>query len=184
MADVLTQWIEAYCAGYKMPDYFREEATNYFNRVYKICQNHPELLNILKTNETILRVYSFNYGKNTLLYFDEMYYSFSNDIDGIKNVVDFDKNLKTDIFIVEAKPRDAINLTELLNTIYENYQSRFLCENEVISKLYKDDILNIYFIKNCSELELYKSKGIKIDLKDLNLSCEKIAKKYNIKNFL
>lgn len=177
--EILDKWTGVYCAGCKMPKKFRAEASNIFNIIYVKSVNNKEASSFTKTNKKIFRVYGIDYGnKRPLIEFDNLYYSFSNDIDGIKSVINHDSYLKSDIIIIEAKPRNAINLTALLNDLYVNYSSMYLSENEIVSKLHFEDILSVYHLNKSINLDNYKEYGTPIDLEDVKLIYKEFCKKY------
>lgn len=112
--------------------------------------------------------------------YDDLYYSFSNDIDGLKQVIRKDSYLKSNLIIIEYKPLKPINLNNLLDDMYVGYKSIYTSENEILSKLSKDNVISLYFLKNSNEISNYKQNGIQINIEDSSLSYKRLAKKYNI----
>ena len=168
--DILQEWITVYCAGCKMPKNFRKDASKFFNTVYNDCKDNSEYSDITKVNSVIYRVQSLNkYSNNPIILFDDLYYSFSNDIAGIQRVIELDSYLKSDIIIIESKPQAAINLNALLQQVYENPKSMYTSENEIVSKMSLKNIINIYYLRNSADIAEYKIKGVKINSKDVNL---------------
>ena len=179
---IFEKWIYEYCSGSRMPKEFREEASDYFQKVYKKANDNSDLCSLLKTNEYIYRVQSFDVDTRKMIEFDDLYYSFSNDINGLYEVVRKDKYLKTNIVLIMAIPKEPINMNELLNLYYDDYRSRYTKENEIVSKMDMENVIGIWFLKNASDLLSYDQKGVRIDLRDISFSYKKITKKYKISN--
>ena len=57
--------------------------------------------------------------------------------------------------------------------MYVGYKSIYTSENEILSKLSKSNVKNIYYLKDSKDICNYKTKGMKIDIKDSCLSYEK-----------
>lgn len=64
--------------------------------------------------------------------------------------------------------------------MYVGYKSIYTSENEILSKLSKDNVISLYFLKNSNEISNYKQNGIQINIEDSSLSYKRLAKKYNI----
>ena len=54
----------------------------------------------------------------------------------------------------------------------------YLSENEIVSKLYFEDILSVYYLNKSIDLDNYKKNGTKIDLEDVKLTYKEFCKKY------
>lgn len=176
---IIEQWVGGYCAGTTMPESFRKEATFWFDKVFALCKNNS-YSKIIKSNNTIYRVQSLSTDENCIMKYDNLYYSFSNDIDGLIQVARKDKFLQNDLIIIEYKPLNPINLNNLLDNMYVGYKSIYTSENEILSKLSKSNVMSIYYLKEGKDICNYKKKGIKINIEDTNLSYKNFIKKYNI----
>ena len=180
LKDILYHWQNDFCAGHYMPDSFREKASAAFSEAFLECDGLTGYEKLYKTNKTIYRVHSLNYVDEPIINFDNLYYSFSNDIVGLTKVVEFNKNLKYYLIIIEAMPLGCLNMNELHKEIYGFDSPKFANENEILSKFSKSTIKNVYYLENGQDIANYKRKGIKIDLEDVNLSYGELVKKYNI----
>lgn len=179
--DFINHWIGDFCAGSKMPIDFRKQGTMLFAKLYNTCTQEEKWFKICNSNEIIYRVQTLDEGFEKVIDFNNLYYSFSNDLDGLANVIKYDKNLRTEgILIIESKPNEAINLNELLNDMYEDYSSRYTCENEIISRLDRKSAKSIYYLKGLTDCLNYKKNGVEIDLNDTNLSYTEFVQKYHL----
>ena len=169
--DVLYKWIHAYCSGSKMSLEFRTEAS----KMFKLIRSKTE--DFKSCNSIIYRIQAIDeYEK--VFRFDDLYYSFSNDIEGLKEVIHFDRNLHNDLILIIAKPLNQINLFELCNDIYENYSSRYDGEHEILSQIEKGNVEKIYYLKNKDDILDLKNLGIEVNIKDLSLKGKEFLKKY------
>ena len=180
LKDILYHWQYDYCSGCHMPESFRQTASNAFSEAFLECGGLKEYEHAYKTNSVIYRVHGLNSEDESILKFDGLYYSFSNNIAGLNKVVKFDKNLTYSLIIIEAKPQDALNFNELHNEVFGFYPEKFAKENEILSKLSKSNVINIYYLKDSKDIFNYKTEGIKIDIEDSCFSYEKFIEKYKI----
>lgn len=176
--EICRDWQSLYCAGSPMPKDFRQRASEYFNKIF--TSNLPELQNFKYNTPDIFRVVKTPY-EGKLLYFDDLYYSFSAEINGVKQFATKDKNVRSDLFLIIATPLEAIDFNILGNDLFENFnKSKFYEEKEIVSKLSFQTIKEIYYLRNAMDIEQYSQKGISIKKKDLNFSIKKLAKNYNL----
>lgn len=176
---IYERWQSGYCAGTPMPKDFRKVASKYFSMIF---ENEREELKIFKYfGETIYRAIIPPYS-GSLIKFDNLYYSFSKNLDGLKQAVVKDKHLRFDIFIIEARPFDAIDFQVLGNDLFKEIsKSRYYKENEVVSKLTIDNIISIYFLSDANDILDYKNKGTSINKEYCQLKFKNILKKINSK---
>lgn len=100
---------------------------------------------------------------------DSLYYSFSKSLNGLYSFCSLEKHLKRGGFILLlSKSNSALDFNTLMDYCYLNFQSRYSDEEEVVSKLEKKDLLNIYFIKKLSDLLDYETKGIVLNFQAIN----------------
>ena len=177
---IIERWIDEYCAGSIIPKTFRVEASFWFDKTFELCQKQS-LNNIIDANEIIYRIQTLHADDDCVIKCDDLYYSFSNDLYSLKQVVKKDKQLKSNLIIIEYKPLRPINLNNLLDDMYVGYESIYTSENEILSRLSKENIISLYYLKNNEEFSNYKQNGIKINLEDACLSYKKFINKYNIK---
>lgn len=152
--DMIERWKRDYCVGHPMPNKFREECSKLFECIYR---NKKYSKCIVSRNTTLYRAID----PSNIVYYnhqfslDDLYYSFSRDIEGIKNFCSFNKYLKSGKFILlECESIDALDYEKLLDYLYEDYKpDRYSKEHEVVSRLNKQSIKNIYYIKQLSDLE-------------------------------
>lgn len=183
---ILIDWQTMYCCGHKMPISFRERASVYFEEIYdKLKMGDDTIQNFVGCNEVLYRVVSLNRyeDRRDLLIFDNLYYSFSNDIIGIESVVKKDRFLRNNVLIIQSLPNKPINYNRLMGDLFENYEdeSRYCDENEIVSKCEYKDIVGLWFLRNSQNILNYES-GIMIDKKDVNLSIKEVYKKYRLYN--
>lgn len=176
---IVEQWTGGYCAGAIMPKTFRIEASFWFDKTFELCKRES-LTSIIDTNNIIYRIQTLETKEKCVIKYDDLYYSFSNDINGLKQVIRKDSYIKSNLIIIEYKPLKPINLNNLLDDMYVGYKSIYTSENEILSKLSKSNVKNIYYLKDSKDICNYKTKGMKIDIKDSCLSYEKFIKKYKI----
>lgn len=176
--DIYKKWKTQYCAGSPIPLCFRTEASQHFSFVFN---NKDKNYNSCKyQKQFIYRVIATPY-EGKLISFDNLYYSFSTDIQGVKNFAVHDKNIRSDLFLIIAKPIMAIDFNALGNTLFENLnQNKFYSENEVVSKLKKSTILAIYYLQEADDLDNYLQKGTLINPEDSELDIKDIILKYNL----
>ena len=136
------KWQSQYCAGSKIPRWFREEFTSLIDLNYE-----GALKDFKYKNKNIFRI--INLDENKLI-FNDLYYSFSSNLKGIQEVIKYDTNLKKSyLFLLICKPLYAINFNKLGEALYEHYKEiKYAKENEIISKLNFDNLLEIYLLKN------------------------------------
>lgn len=176
--EICRDWKSLYCAGSPIPKSFRQEASEYFNKIF--TSNLPRLQNFKYNKSDIFRVVKTPY-KGKLLYFDDLYYSFSAEINGVERFAIKDKNVRFDLFLIIANPLEAIDFNMLGNDLFENFnQNKFYGEKEVVSKLSFQTIKEIYYLRNATDIEQYLQKGILIKKKDLNFSIKKLVTNYNL----
>lgn len=151
---MIERWRRDYCVGHPMPNRFREDCSKLFECIYR-NKNYLECV----MNNSII-IYRAIDPSNIIYYnrkfsLDNLYYSFSRDIEGIKNFCSFDKYLKNGKFILlECESMDALDYEKLLDYLYEDYKpDRYSKEHEVVSRLNKQSIKNIYYIRQSSDLE-------------------------------
>lgn len=168
--DALIHWQEDYCIGSRMPRSFREFCSKGFEQMFQ--NPNPDLKNIKLNDGTIIyRAINIDdflyYSKKFQL--DSLYYSFSKSLNGLYSFCSLEKYLKRGGFILlVSKSNSALDYNELMDHCYSNFQSRYSDEEEVVSKLEKADLLNIYFVKELSDLLDYKNKGIILNFQDIN----------------
>lgn len=184
--NILIEWQTAYCCGYKMPISFRERASVYFEEIYdKFKMSDDTTQNFVRCNKVLYRVVSLNRyeDRRDLLIFDNLYYSFSNDIIGIESVIKKDRFLRNNVLIIQSLPNKPINYNRLMGNLSENYEDKsYYCdENEIVSKCEYDDIVGLWFLRNSQNILNYES-GIMIDKKDVSLSIKEVYKKYRLYN--
>ena len=176
--EICRDWQSLYCAGSPMPKVFRQKASEYFNKIFT-C-DRPELQGFKYNKSDIFRVIKTPY-KGKLLDFDDLYYSFSSEINGVEQFATKDKNVRFDLFLIIATPLEAIDFNMLGNDLFEGFnESKFYEEKEVVSKLSFQTIKEIYYLKNATDIERYPQKGILIKKKDLNFSIKRLVTKYNL----
>lgn len=176
---IIEQWTGVYCAGATMPESFRKDASFWFDKVFKLCKEQS-LANVIYSNDNIYRIHVLQIDASCIIKYNNLYYSFSNDIDGLIQLARKDKFLKNNLIVIEYKPLNPINLNNLLDNMYVGYKSIYTSENEILSKLSKSNVINIYYLKEGKDICNYKKKGIKINIEDANLSYDNFIKKYNI----
>ena len=97
--DMIARWKRDYCVGSPMPENFRKNCSGLFEH---ICKNGNFQSSKVKNNTLIYRAIDISniiyYNKKFNL--DDLYYSFSKDIEGIKNFCSFNKYLKNGKFIL------------------------------------------------------------------------------------
>lgn len=175
---ICERWQFGYCAGSPMPKYFRQIASEYFSMIFK--DEREERKNFKYFGKTIYRAV-IPPDSGSLIKFDNLYYSFSKNVDGLKQVVIKDKCLRSDIFIIEAQPLDAVDFQVIVNNLFGEFpKNRYYKENEVVSKLTIDSIISIYFLSNANDILDYKNKGTPIDKKSCQLKPKSILKKINL----
>lgn len=171
---VLYKWINVYCSGCKMPLYFRKEASSIFKLIrsnteeFKSCSKLIYRIQLIDKNSKVLNL-------------DDLYYSFSDDLEGIKEVIHFDRNLYNNLILIIARPLEQINLFELCCDVYESYTSRYDGEHEIISLLTKENLVEVFYLENKNDLNNYKETCKSVDLNDLFLKGKDFLKKYKIK---
>ena len=176
--DYFEKWQSGYCAGVKMPDFFRIAFTNFFDSSY---DRLIKLENLdFSATSLIFRVINFDADR---LIFNNLYYSFSKDIKSVNQVIKFDRNLRdTKCLLLICKPVQAIDFNKLGDYLYEDYanRNRYAKENEVVSKFNYDSLYEAYIIPNSNEIEKYKELGIRLNLEDL----KKFSFKQLLKNII
>lgn len=183
--NIIDEWQSQYCSGSKMPIDFRKSASKVFADIY-VNADKEELLEykLKECNNILYRAISCNKyeSERKLINFDNLYYSFSNDLYGLKEVIKCDRYLRSDILIIESKNHNGLNYNNIGNYLYKNYLDvcRYRKENEIVSKLTKDDLISIYFLKHSDNILEYKKYGIKIDKNDCSSSIKNIYKKYHL----
>ena len=150
------RWRTDYCVGSPMPESFRKKCSELFEYIYK---NDNFQNSKVKNNTIIYRAIDISniIYCNKKFNLDDLYYSFSKDIEGIQGFCSFDKYLKNGKFILlECESIDALDYEKLLDYLYEDYNpstDRYSKEHEVVSRLNKQSIKNIYYIRQLSDLE-------------------------------
>ena len=168
--DALIHWQRDYCIGSKMPKSFREFCSKGFESVFQ--NPNPNLKHIKLKDETIIyrviNIDGFLY-YNRKFQLDSLYYSFSKSLNGLYSFCSLEKHLKGGNFILLiSKSNSALDYNKLMDYCYSNFQSRYSDEEEVVSKLERDDLLTIYFIKELSDLLEYENKGIALNFQDID----------------
>lgn len=178
LSDIYKKWKTQYCAGSPIPLYFRTEASQHFSFVFN---SKDKNYNSCKYQEQFIYRVIATPHEGKLISFDNLYYSFSADIQGVKNFAIHDKNIRNDLFLIIAKPVMALDFNTLGNILFENFnQSKFYSENEVVSKLKKSTIFAIYYLQEADDLDNYLQTGILINVKDTELDIKNILVKYNL----
>ena len=145
--DLLQRWRTDYCAGSPMPDLFRENISIGFNQVYQQREDlrYTSELNLYRVLDPTLLVLGRPFKLN-----DNLYYSFSADLDGIRYFCSKDKHFKSRKFIlIEAKHQEALDYQKLLKDYYLDYNAandRYAKENEIVSKLSSHNLVGIYLV--------------------------------------
>lgn len=174
--NILNAWQEDYCAGNKIPVEIREEASCIFDRVY-----NNEQYDCKYKGEKIYRIMTLPQ-EGRIIRFDDLYYSFSSSLDGIKNVVISDKNLRNDVLLLlESVPIKAVDYNILMGSAHGDCkeESRFYKEHEVVSKLTISSLYRVIMYKEgVSDFE--KGNGIEIPRKDWQLEVNDFIKKYHL----
>jgi len=174
--DIIRDWQTLYCAGSKMPKEFREQASMGFFNVY--LSNLPEARRLRYTEKSIYRVIIPDEGP--LLYFDDLYYSFSADVSGVTHFATKDKNTREDIFLIVARPKEALDFNKICADLFWDAPTKFSCENEVVSKLSPDNIMAIWYLKHAEDIQDYAQKGTSIDPADAGLDIKALVNKYKL----
>lgn len=122
--------------------------------------------------------------EESLLKFDDLYYSFSSNLEGVKQFATKDKNVRYDLFLIIAKPIEAIDFNLLGNDLFENFNmSRYYAENEIVSKLNLNAIDSVYYLKNAENIDDYQHHSILIRKEDVSLNIKEIIQRYNLPIF-
>lgn len=174
--DIIRDWQASYCVGSKMPKDFREQASISFSNVY--LSNLPEACRLRHVTEPIYRV--IVPGEGPLLYFDDLYYSFSADVSGAAHFATKDKNTRSDIFLIVAKPKEALDFNKICADLFWDTPTKFSNENEVVSKLSLDNIMTIWYLKHAEDIPNYMQKGTSIDPADVGFDIETLVDKYKL----
>lgn len=175
---ICQNWQSLYCAGSRMPESFRKMASDYFSFIFQ--KTEKEIQQLKYFDCPIYRVISPRFGKE-LLHFDNLYYSFSSDLRGVKQVAIKDKHMRCNLFLIVARPTEAIDFNMLGNALFEDFdKTRYYEENEIVSKLSFKTINSIYYLKKAEDIENYQQKGILIDKKNICLDIKEIVDKYNL----
>lgn len=177
--EVIEHWQNDYCAGSPMPKHFREFASKYFDKIYNM---HNDVSDIFECKEQFIYRAIMPPYEGPLIRFDDLYYSFSSDLLGLKQFAIKDKNVRGDLCIIIAKPFDGLYLNEIGNSLFDDYEGwcRFYEEKEVVSKLSFKTVNSIFYLKDAKDIENYETIGTKISNKDYRLKFSTIVKKYNL----
>ena len=89
--EICEKWQSLYCAGHPMPKSFRKEASEYFSQIFK--NNTKKATKLRHYNSPIFRVATILH-YDSLLNFDDLYYSFSSNLQGVKQFAIKDKNVR------------------------------------------------------------------------------------------
>lgn len=164
---MLLSWRTNYCAGSPMPRSKRKEYSTGFAKIYKLLPS----MHYNKTNSIfrVLDPINLIYAEDTFR-LDNLYYSFSSDLEGIRYFCEHDKHFKCGKFILlEALPTQALDYQKLLEGSYEDYSAekdRYAKEHEIVSQLTERSLLNVYVL-SLDALENYKQYSVPIaDIKD------------------
>lgn len=175
--DIIRDWQTLYCVGSKMPKEFREQASISFFNIY--LSNLPEARRLRYAEEPIYRVIVPDEGP--LLYFDDLYYSFSANVSGAMYFATKDKNARSDIFLIVAKPKEALDFNKIYADLFvDDMPTKFSKENEVVSKLSLDNIMAIWYLKHAEDIPNYMQKGTSIDPADVGLDIKALVDKYKL----
>ena len=169
--NIFNEWQGAYCKGYPMPQWFRKEASKVWTKIYYIAKEDTQPSPVLQTPSQIYRVLdASNLKQKPILRLDELYYSFSQNIEDVKYFCDHDGELTRPLLLIIAKPSFALNYNNLGVELYENFldNSRYANENEIISRLTYHTLLEIYYLKSKEDLLQYNIKGYKLKKMSIN----------------
>ena len=176
--EICENWQSLYCAGSPMPKYFRKRASEYFSFVFQKTEEEAQRLKYF--GYPIYRVISPRPNKK-LLYFDDLYYSFSSDLCGVSQVATKDKNMRCNLFLIIARPTEAVDFNKLGNELFEYFdKTRYYKENEIVSKLSFKTIDSVYYLKDAEDIMSFQQKGVLISNNDLLLNIKKVVNKYNL----
>lgn len=175
---ICQNWQSLYCAGYPMPKCFRQMASEYFSFLFQ--KTEEEVQRIKYFGCPIYRVISPRPNKK-LFYFDDLYYSFSSDLCGVTQVAIKDKNIRHNLFLIIARPTEAVDFNKLGNELFENFdKTQYYKENEIVSKLSFKTIDFVYYLKDAEDIMSFQQKGVLISNNDLRLNIKKVVRKYNL----
>ena len=145
--NIIEQWQSGYCAGAPMSNEFRLKATEIFALFYN-CQSRHKFT---QTPDYIYRVIEGEYIPNNTI--QNVYYSFSRDLESVITFASKDKRLHSDISLIIATPKYGLNFNAIMYELYENYgeQNRYYNENEILSYI-DNNITSIIHFNTLQEL--------------------------------
>ena len=181
LRSIFNEWQGAYCKGYPMPQWFRKEASKMWIKMYYEAKEDIQPFPVLQTPSQIYRVLGVSSLKQKpILRLDELYYSFSQNIEDVKYFCDHDGELAGPLLLIIAKPSFAVNYNHLGIKLYGKEfieTSRYTAENEIVSRLTSHTLLEVYYLNSKEDLLQYQTKGYKIKKKDVYKSLKKALKR-------